>query len=296
MNGPVELATVEVAMDLACEVAASLGLGPIELIRSGQNHVFASSKAVIRVSPLSVNADFQVALARQLLEAGVPVAKPVADAIYHEAAKITIWERVRPTGEPIDFRRFGAAIAKLHTLDVNQLSSPKPLPLFGQASWLQVEANLASLAGTCVLSTDDLSILAAACDQVRGWDTKRDPDSFVVCHGDVHPQNVLMSHGEIVIIDWDTLCLGPPGWDHAALMTWSSRWGGDASDYEAFADGYGRDFSSQDSAQLQSQVRLLAPTINLASRASREPLLANELERRMQYWRGNNNPPVWTPQ
>jgi aminoglycoside phosphotransferase (APT) family kinase protein len=296
MSGPVELATVEVAEGLALEVAASLGLGPIELIRSGQNHVFASLDAVIRVSPLSANVDFQVALARQLLDAGVPVARPVAEAIHYETAKITIWERVRPTEESIDFHQFGAAIAKLHTLNVHQLSPAQPLPLFGEASWLQVEPNLAAIAVTGVLRADDLSILAAACDRVRGWDTKRAPDNLVVCHGDVHPQNALMSHGQIVIIDWDTLCLGPPEWDHAALMSWSTRWGGDASDYQAFADGYGRDFSSQDSAQLQSQVRLLAPTINLASRAIHHPRLASELERRMQYWRGDSNPSNWTPQ
>lgn len=60
----------------------------------------------------------------------------------------------------------------------------------------------------------------------------------MVCHGDVHPQNVLMrSDGRIAILDWDRLCLGPPAWDHAALLTWEGRWGGEPGTYEASAAG-----------------------------------------------------------
>jgi thiamine kinase-like enzyme len=118
----------------------------------------------------------------------------------------------------------------------------------------------------------------------------------VICHGDIHPQNVLMSDGEVVIIDWDTVCIGPPEWDHAALMTWASRWGGDPKTDEDFAQGYGADLRPSDAAQLLMRLRLLAPTINLAGRAAREPRFAAELKRRLEYWHGITNPATWTAQ
>ncbi len=289
---------------LASKVASSLGLGSIELIRSGESHVFCSAETVIRVSIATSNADRQIALARQLSGAGIPVAAPLGDAIRFDSAVITVWERIQPTNQPIDesidefidYRQLGAAIAKLHALDINQFSQFEPLPMFDAASWLQIETNLAALEGTPALSVEVFSILRDGCDQVRGWGTIVDQNAVVICHGDVHPQNVLMRNGQVVIIDWDTVCVGPREWDHAALLNWSNRWGGESSTYQDFANGYGTDFTSYRPALLQAQVRLLAPTINLATRVLKNPGLINELERRMQYWRGITNPPNWTPQ
>ena len=42
-----------------------------------------------------------------------------------------------------------------------------------------------------------------------------------------------------VLLDWDLLCLGPPGWDHAMLLR-LPRWGWPARWYDDFAAGYGR--------------------------------------------------------
>jgi hypothetical protein len=105
-----------------------------------------------------------------------------------------------------------------------------------------------------------------------------------------------MSDGEVVIIDWDTVCIGPPEWDHVALMTWASRWGGEPKTYDEFAQGYGADLRLSDGAQLLMQLRLLAPTINLAGRAAREPRFADEPKRRLEYRHGNTNPATWTAQ
>jgi Ser/Thr protein kinase RdoA (MazF antagonist) len=65
----------------------------------------------------------------------------------------------------------------------------------------------------------------------------------------VHPQNVLMRGDDLVILDWDAVCLGPAAWDHAALLTWGDRWGGNPDDYTAFADGYGADLRESPSGR-----------------------------------------------
>jgi Ser/Thr protein kinase RdoA (MazF antagonist) len=296
VTGQLGLVSISDAELLASNVASGLGLGPCELIRSGANHVFRTAETVIRVSPPNTNVEGQVALARHLLLAGLPVAAPLGEPIRTDSAGITIWERVRATDQPIDFRQLGKEVAKLHSLDIHEIERIENLPSFDSAPWLQIETNLAALHGAAILSPKDFSILRLACEKVRGWGTVRDGNRLVACHGDVHPQNVLMRDGQVVIIDWDTICLGPPEWDHIALLTWSERWGGDRSTYGEFAAGYGNDFTSFEPAFVQMQVRLLAPTINLATRTLRNANLAGELERRMQYWRGIDAPPHWTPQ
>ncbi len=57
--------------------------------------------------------------------------------------------------------------------------------------------------------------LEAAIDRHRRW---HEFDEVVVCHGDVHPGNVLMTADGPVLIDWDLLCLAPPGWDHGPML------------------------------------------------------------------------------
>ena len=70
----------------------------------------------------------------------------------------------------------------------------------------------------------------------------------VVCHGDVHPGNVLMTVAGPVLLDWDLLCHAHPGWDHAMLLTLAERWGGDPAVYPAFAAGYGRSLADDRAA------------------------------------------------
>jgi thiamine kinase-like enzyme len=118
---------------------------------------------------------------------------------------------------------------------------------------------------------------------------------LVVCHGDVHPQNVLMRGDDVMIIDWDAICLGPPAWDHAALMTWADRWGGAARSYPDFARGYGADLRDSPLAQELAAVRLLAPTINMIINGESNPACAIEAKARMRYWLGDPAAPTWTP-
>jgi len=48
-----------------------------------------------------------------------------------------------------------------------------------------------------------------------------------------------MRGDEVVIVDWDSICLAPAAFDHAALLPWAERYGGDHAAYPDFADGYG---------------------------------------------------------
>lgn len=159
-----------------------------------------------------------------------------------------------------------------------------------------MESNLEQAAGTGNLDPPAVDALRSACEELRGWAQPGAGEQTVVCHGDLHPDNVLVRDGGPVVIDWDMICLGPPAWDHAALITWSERWGGHPDGYSAFARGYGRDLRTDPAARRLADVRLLAPTINMVIRGASEPACALEARRRLRYWLGDPDAPQWQPQ
>src|SRR5829696_1360562 len=118
---------------------------------------------------------------------------------------------------------------------------------------------------------------------------------MTLCHGDVHPGNVLVDDEGPVVIDWDLLCIGPREWDLAPMMRWADRWGGRPDDYDAFRAGYGRPV---DEAVLNAiaEMRLLVATLMRLKRARLDPAHAEEAWRRLAYWRGDAEAPAWRPQ
>ena len=71
-----------------------------------------------------------------------------------------------------------------------------------------------------------------------------------------------------VLLDWDLLCLGPPGWDHAMLLR-LPRWGWPARWYDDFAAGYGRSLADDPIANALAELRLVAATL-MRLRAARD--------------------------
>jgi len=118
----------------------------------------------------------------------------------------------------------------------------------------------------------------------------------VICHGDVHPGNVMQSPEGPVLLDWDLVCRGPRAWDHAALMTWSTRWGGQPDLYERFAAGYGASMRGDALAEALAELRLVAATLMRVRAGRTDPIAAAEAGRRLRYWRGDDDAPVWKPQ
>jgi Ser/Thr protein kinase RdoA (MazF antagonist) len=295
MGGSVQV-PVEVAERAAAAAAGQLGRdGRPKLLRNGMNVVFRVDDTVVRVSSPDVDVARQVALASWLADQGVPVLCPMAGPVAVEGVEVTVWEFI--DGEAcIDYGQLGGAIARLHRLDRTAVAEHVALPWCGDASWLDLDANLDAAATAGVVTDEDIALLRSAARDLAGWQEAARDEGLVVCHGDVHPQNVLMRGDELVILDWDSICLGPAAWDHAALLTWAERWGGDPGDYDAFAVGCGADLRESPLAQLLARVRLVAPTINMIIRGARSSRDAEEARLRMKYWRGEPSPPTWTAQ
>ncbi|MFP5487025.1 MAG: aminoglycoside phosphotransferase family protein [Acidimicrobiia bacterium] len=283
----------DAAAAVATRQAAAWGLGSLRLVRHGMNSLYVADGVVLRVGVSTAPAAAAQALVRWLLDAGVPTVTPVdglADDV--DGFAVTGWHAVREVRRAIDWRAVGAAVRLVHTLDPASVPDGYPVPEPTGFPWWQFDALVDELA-------DDLDHrakagLTAALARHRGWQDRVRRDA-VLCHGDVHPGNVLMSGAGPLLIDWDLLCVAPVAWDHAMLTTLASRWGGGEHVYADFAAGYGRSLVDDDLTLALAELRNVAATL-LRVRAGRtDPSAAAEAERRLAYWRGDSEAP-WTAQ
>ena len=180
----------------------------------------------------------------------------------------------------------GEMIARLHLVDPGDIVGRYPLPFCGDFPWWDFTSVMNEVGGD-LDRRSHAAIAVAIARSVPMLDQQR-AGSAVVCHGDVHPGNVIQAAQGPVLLDWDLLCRGPAAWDHAPLMTWTERWGGEAGIYEAFADGYGRSLRGDGVAEAIAELRLVAATL-MRIRAARSDPCRNRRGRvatALLAWRG----------
>lgn len=280
-------------LDVARRVAADRRLPEPELVRVGMNHTFRAGPEVIRVS----SRGFQVPLddvTDALRTAGVSHAAPTGPLLEFDGWEATTWEWCEATAADVDFAAFGAAIRRVHDLDRPTFASVEPLRFCGSFPHLDLEHHLAKV--RVELDTAAADGLDAALTDLADWRSAAAAAEQVVCHGDVHFNNVI---APAVVIDWDMLCGGPRAWDHAPTLSAIDRWGLPAETYDRFAEGYGMDLRDDPLASSLAQLRDLAATIMLAVRVHRggaPAAAATELEVRLQTWRGAADAPIWNAQ
>ena len=278
--------------EAAQRAARQWGLPAPQLVRVGANGVFTCDRVILRVGRATAPMGTALRFADRLAVLGVRAARPVRHDWIEDAdgLSVTAWQRIDfdPDG-PVDWERVGAMVAVLHGID--PVTVDHPLPFCGDFPWWNFDRLLASAAA----DPEAHELLAATVQRHRWWYEQTRNGPLVLSHGDVHPGNVLVTADGPVLIDWDLLCVAPREWDHAALRTWTARWGGAPGMYEAFAAGYGHAVDDHVLHAL-AELRLVAATLMRLRRASEDPSHRPEAERRMRYWRGQPDAPVWQAQ
>ena len=282
------------AGEAAAAVARTWDLPEPTLLRRGMNGIYACGDVVVRVGRATAPAGSSHRLAEVMVEHAIPVARPVRGAAVDiDGYAVTAWERIDTLDGPVDWRSIGAAVARLHRLDPAALPTDYPAPSPTAFPWWDFDAMLAGVVG----HVDDAALagLRDTIEAGRWWAEAIEADA-VICHGDVHPGNVLMSASGPVLIDFDLLCRASPAWDHAMLTTYADRWGGAPNVYVAFADGYGRSLASDELTATVASLRNVAATLMRVRAGITDPEAHTEAERRLRFWRGDPDAPQWRAQ
>jgi Ser/Thr protein kinase RdoA (MazF antagonist) len=284
------------ATQLADLAARHWGLSEPTLLRSGMNAIYRADDVVLRVSSPSAPATHSIQLATVLETHGLTVPHAVRGTSLDSeragtAMSVTAWEYLSGDGHPIDWHAVGEMVRRTHEIDRSEVPLGYPVPRPTDFPWWDFPTLLADVAD--VLDDAARAGIQAVIDRWPDWD---DPTGSVVCHGDVHPGNVIMTERGPVLIDWDLLCWAPPGWDHAPMMTWHTRWGGEASWYADFAAGYGRSMVGDQSAEAFAELRLVAASLMRLKAGMHNDAAMPEAQRRLAYWRGESDAPAWQAQ
>jgi Ser/Thr protein kinase RdoA (MazF antagonist) len=261
----------------------------------GMNGIFAAGEAVLlRVSRPSAPAQQAIWLAHELTRLGLRVPEYVRDEPFITADHAVFAIGAVVESGPVDWVGVGEMIAQLHAVAIDDLASGYPVPFCGDFPWWDF-SSLIDEVGAELDTVSRTAIDAAIARDLPLLNEQRTRAS-VICHGDVHPGNVIQSAQGPVLLDWDLLCHGPTAWDHAPLMTWTDRWGGDPGIYEAFAEGYGRSLGDDELAGAIAELRLVAATLMRVRAARSNPSAMEEAELRLRYWRGEIGAPQWHAQ
>ena len=283
---------IDLALRLAHAAAEQWGLAEPVLLRAGMNVLFSAHDVVLRVSRPTADPACAYRLATLLGEAGIRVPRFVEPEpfVAHDCVVFAV-AREHSMGA-IDWAEVGEMVARVHRLQPGDVRACYPLPRGASFGWWQFEPMLAAV--------DDLLDPAArnglvnAIEQHAGWVDAGSAE--VVCHGDVHPGNVIATAAGAVLLDWDLVCLAPVGWDHGPLLTWTERWGGEPGIYDAFASGYGSSLRADPTARALATLRLVAATLMRLRAGRTDPAAMAEAEQRLRWWRGDPDAPMWRSQ
>jgi len=279
---------------LALTAARRWGLPDPVLLRNGMNTLFlAGDDTVLRVGRPAVPMAVEREWAALMSSVSVRIPRLIDDMNGGDGVVVTALERIHPVGQ-VDWHAVGEMVRRLHSLP---LDAAPGLPWCGHFPHWQVELLLDE-----VRDDIDAAALAGLEACLRRWDGWRERmrHDLVVCHGDIHPGNVMQSADGPVLIDWDLRCHAPAGWDHGPLLQWSERWtdrwGGGPHAYDQFAEGYGGSLRDDWMTGALAAMRMVIATLMRVRAGRTDVLAAEEAERRLRFWRGEPNAPLWEPQ
>lgn len=282
------------AFAAAAAWAGIWGVDAPRLLRHGMNSLYVCGDVVLRVGAATAPAQVSHHLVRWLLASGVPTLHPIEGlAADVEGLAVTGWELIHEVHDPVDWEAIGAAVRLVHTLPADEVPDGYPVPSPVDFAWWRFDEMLADVRDEIDAAAFDG--LSAAVERRRRW-PEMVAEEPVLCHGDVHPGNVVMSTRGALLLDWDLMCVANRAWDHAMMSTYADRWGGAPEVYDRFATGYGQSLAHDQLTQALAELRNVAATLMRVKAGRTDEAARIEADRRLRFWRGDPHAPVWAAQ
>lgn len=269
------------AVELGHVAADTVGLAhdQAELIRVGSNATVRLSGGVVarvaRDESWAPIAEREVQVASEFFAAGVPCVRPwpIRQPIVVDGHPVTFWEEIPGPHRQATVAELGAVLRKLHSMD-REVELP-PLDPWGHAPE-RIEQS--------PISAAERRVLRAVLAEVReGWAGARFVLGTGPIHGDAHMGNLIHgADGNVVLIDFDSACIGPREWDltptglQATSLGWISR-----AEYETFVTAYGFDVTAAPAFGLLSRMRELRMTAWIAMHAAESDQTRAEVAHRV---------------
>lgn len=280
---------------VATRAATAVGLGtdPISLIRLGSNAIIRLPAGVVarvgRDESWAVIAEREVRVAAALRQANVPCVRPwpVRQPVIVEGHPVTFWAEVPSPLHRPSAAQLGAALRRLHGVDAD-LCVPALDP------WAHIPERIER----APVSDGDRRVMRTVLAQVQdGWVSARFELGVGLIHGDAHSGNLARgADGSVVLLDLDSVCVGPREWDlaptglHATSLGWMR-----GEDYRSFVAAYGGfDVTTAPVFPLLRRMRELRMTAWLAMQAEESPQAGDEFAHRIACLADPGLPRRWT--
>lgn len=288
--------TTELAEQLARRAASAAGLehGNVELIRLGSNAIVRLSHGVVariaRDETWAETSAREVRAAAALSAAGVPCAQPwpVKQPITVDGHPVTFWAEIPGPRRRPPIAALGAVLRRLHNVHA-RVDLPALDP------WVHIPDRIEQ----APISGADRQTLRRILAEVQdGWASTRFEPPAVLLHGDAHLGNLsLGADGQAVLVDLDSVCIGPREWDlaptglYATSLGWISH-----TEYTSFVVAYGGfDIVASPTFPLLRRMRELRMTAWLAMHATESQATATEFAHRIDCLLDPDLPRRWSP-
>jgi Ser/Thr protein kinase RdoA (MazF antagonist) len=283
--------------DVVAAVCARMGLdgAGATLVQHAANALFRLPRAgvMLRLSPQPV--DHLVRVARELADAGVPVADlapGIEQAVAADGWWATAWTLHPALPDRLPAADLAGPLASLHTARLADLPG---WDLLGA-----IRAFLAPLAATDSAWSrahlgqampDLIDRLLARADEIeRELATATWTLPLGTVHGDAHTGNLLRTtSGRVLLCDLDTVAHGPLEADLAPVAHGATRMGRDRDDYRRFADRYGFDLLDAPAWPPLKRLRDLQLAVYMLPR----PPAGDELAHRLRTLLADNDDATW---
>jgi hypothetical protein len=180
----------------------------------------------------------EVEVGRALADAGVPVVPLVGgrgQPWLVDGCVVTAWrwEEVTGVAAPADLGRLAGALRE-RTVGTHVHDVPRFDPL---------TAIRGAVAGVAIGDPQGDFVRRRAQELSADWAriADRDPAGTAVVHGDLHPDNVLVTEAGALLTDLELAGAGPCSYDTAPAVVMVERYGADPAALEAFVEAQGHD-------------------------------------------------------